>query len=346
MIRKKILNSLVLALLLVYSGVDVQGQCNYQLVESAAQEAGSNTVYLRDFKVRLADASIDDPVPTGKFPVYLNKGVNYRFTVANSAENNGKALVDLIRRGQVYAANYSTDGYATSFDFVCEKAATYQMQISFGEGGEGCAAVVMSLILQDTLNYIEPGVPLKSDSLETLHLWIENEIQIATTLQGNYNFDVFVSQGEIVKKGAFYIVKPAEEGELDITVHVLNEAGDIVEGDTVTYFVDKPPLPVLTLPKERVAAISEKDFVGSDEVKLEYFVAHTEDLYLLKRFTIARTEMAVNGLISYDSRLTMEQAEFIRGLKAGDTFYITDIQMVDPDGVAHTAASRRIYITE
>ena len=93
MIRKMNRKKLWFMLIFLFSGITAYTQCNYQLVEQAAQLAGSNTVYIREFKVRLSEASMDDPVPTGRFPVYLNEGVNYRFTIANAANIEGKAMV-------------------------------------------------------------------------------------------------------------------------------------------------------------------------------------------------------------------------------------------------------------
>lgn len=345
MIRKKIMNKLALALFLLCGGISIYGQCNYQLVEEAAQLAGSNTVYLRDFKVRLENASIDDPVPTGKFPVYLNKGVHYRFTTANSADADGKAYVELIRRGQVYASNHEEE-YAHSFDYTCERSATYQLQINFGEGGEGCAAIVMSLILQDSLTFIEPGVALESDSLETMFLWARNEVQIATTLGSDYTLEVILSQGTYTKEGKAYVIRPKEVGSLDVFVNTYNREGEFVEGDTVTYIVEIPPLPLLTLPNERAGVISLRDIYSRNNVGLEYYVEVDDGTYELVKFTVAKSEISMSELTSYDTQLTLQQVDFIRELKPGDSFYLTNIQFRDVDGKIRTAQNRKIYIID
>jgi hypothetical protein len=336
-----------LLVLFLLQGIMAYSQCNYQLVEKAAQLAGSNTVYLRDFKVRLSEATADDPVPTGRFPVYLNQGVNYRFTIANAAEAMGNAHVELIRRGQVLASNSEFDMLnQNSFDFICERSANYQVQVNFGEGKEGCAAIVLSLVLDDSLTYIKPGVPLETDSLETIYLWTENEVQIATTLGKGYTPAATVSQGSITQRGKFFYIEPKEEGQLVLIATILDNEGRVAEGDTLIYKVDYPPYPLIELPGERNGNIDLREFRGFSKVNLFYFNDAHEHIYSLKQFTLSLDRVGVSALQSYSEELTVEQIQFVRQLKPGDSFYITDALVTDPEGQVHRLNSRQIYISE
>lgn len=347
MIRKKAISKLLVAMVVVLSSAPAIAQCNYQLVEEAAQQAGSNTVFLRDFKVQLSEASMDDPVPTGRFPVYLNRDVQYRFTVANAADLAGKAHVEIVRRGQVYATNQIPDtSYVQSFDFMCERSATYQILINFGQGNQGCAAVVMSLVLQDSLTYIEPGVPLETDSLETLHLWAENEMQIATPLGANYSVVASASQGAISTKGKYFYVKPEHIGALEIYVRILDIEGKEVEVDTAFYEVELPPLPQIVLPGEQAGTLSLRNIMGQSEVELRQYFNTEKPFYYLKQFAISGDANGFSSLTSYDKFLTAQQVAYIRKLKPGDKIFVVQPKFIDRDKNLHTGGTRQIIIVE
>lgn len=346
MIRKMNINRFTQVLIFLLIGVSVFAQCNYQLVEEAAQMAGSNTVFLRDFKVRLSEATMDEPLPTGRFPVYLNEGVNYRFTIANADSVNRGTNVELVRRGQVYVSNSGSESNLNKFDFACERSATYQLQINFGQGKEGCAAVVMSLILDDSLSYIEPGVPLVSDSLETLYLWMENEVQIATTLGADYIVNASVSQGNIQKKGNYFYIEPEHQGKLEVFVEVKDKDGKFMEADTAQYIIERPPLPELVLPNESAASISLREFTGMGDVELVNYIDSEKQFYWLKHFTIANNESGLGSITSYTKGLTIQQINFIRKLKSGDSFYLLQVQFTDSEGNHYISSSKRIFIVD
>jgi hypothetical protein len=252
-----------------------------------------------------------------------------------------------MRRGQSLASNTDSDtANNTSFDYKCERSATYQVQINFGEGNEGCAAVVLSLILQDSLTYIEPGKPLKSDSAETLFLWVKNELQIATDLGYDFEVEASVSQGEILQEGRFFNIIPAYPGELYVYAKVYNRKRELAESDTILYFVEKPPLPEIVLPSESAQSISLRNFRGRNSVRLSSYQEDSEKVYQLKQFGISGSTNGINELVSFDQKLTYQQVDFIRTLTPGDSFYIINAHFEAPDGNTYTGITKQIFIME
>lgn len=343
------MNNKVLSLcitLLVCTTV-VKSQCNQQLVDFAAEKAGTDAIYIRDFKVRLSKGTMDTPSPTGKFPIYLNEGVSYRFTIENAREYSGNAYVELERRGQTYANNYSFEGgtIMESFDFECKRSATYQLLINFGDNKEGCAAVVMSLIMKDTIIFIEPDIPFVSDSAETMYLWVKNELQVASSEDRYAEFKIDVSQGSVQKQGRFYIIEPAHTGNLMVKVDVFKN-NKLIESDSLDYEVILPPLPNLGFKGIYTHQIASRDLYRIKEVILNYPVEMDSSIYRLEKFALTESVSSFNRYVSYSGNLTIEQQTFLAKLKPGQSFFLADIIFTDPDGQKHYPAPIRFNVVE
>jgi hypothetical protein len=336
-----------LYMLLLGINLSVLAQCNNQLVEKAAAQAGADAVYLRDFKVKLSQGSMDDPSPTGQFAVYLNKGIVYRFSVANDAALSGKAIVEISRRGQAYAGNYNFDSKSIeeTFDFLCERSSTYQILINYGEGKEGCSAVVMAMVLQDSMSYIEPGIPTKSDSAGILYLWMDNKLQVASSVGKDARLEVTVSQGEIRKEGQYYLVRPAVRGELKVNVKVYNNTV-LADSDSVNYTVEYPLLPLLILPDENAGTLSLGTFSGFGNITLLNSDEGEKSPYRLKQFSLSAGIDKFNELISDGDKLSQQQISFIRKLKPQEKLYLQNILFIDPEGKEHKGSVQEIIIQE
>jgi hypothetical protein len=349
--RKKINNmankAFWLGTLLMLSTLPAITQCNHHLVDIAAGLAGADAIYIREFKVKLSKGTMDEPSPTGKFPLYLNKGVQYRFTIANAREYDGKAIVELDRRDQRYAGNFDFNNsvYSSSFDFTCDKSATYQLLINYGSGKEGCSAVVMNMVIQDSLAFIDPSAPYRSDSAEVLYLWVENELQIASSEGKGAVLDVRVSNGSIERKPSHYVLIPAKTGPLKLNVDVIKN-NKIVESDSVTYFVEYPPLPQLQFATEIGNQLSVRDFDRSMKIEMVPMIENGNKLYKLESFSIVPKNNFLKEYKSNGAQLSVEQISFIRKLKAGDAFFIRDIRFSDPEGKSHSTFKREIIIAE
>ena len=320
-------------------------QCNHRLVEIAANEAGADAIYIREFKVKLSKGTMDEPSPTGKFPVFLNKGVQYRFTVANAQEYNGQAIVEVTRRGQQYAGNYdfNNDSYSSSFDFFCDRSSTYQILINYGADKEGCSAIVMSMVLQDSMEYIDPNVHIKSDSAESLYLWVENTLHIASSEGAGATLDVSISQGTIEKRAGFYIAKPKHEGEALIHV-IVKRKDEIIETDSVLYYVKYPPLPRIILPGEIAGELSKSILLGQTQVNLES--GFSSNPYKLVKFSIATENNRLNEYISNEASLSIEQLNQIRKLTPGEKLYIVNPEFLGPDGLIYKGSERELFVRE
>jgi hypothetical protein len=331
---------------LIICTLPAKTQCNHRLVEIAAEMAGADAIYIREFKVKLSKGTMDEPSPTGKFPVYLNKGIQYRFTVANAQEYQGKAIVEITRRGQQYAGNYDfeNNSYASSFEFLCYKSATYQLLINYGADKEGCSAIVMNMVVQDSLEYIDPSIPYKSDSAEVLYMWIENELQIASSEGKGANLEVTVSQGKVEERPGYFIIHPEKPGKAVVQVNVIRN-NKIVDSDSVIYFIEYPPLPTIDIDAVVGSQLSLRDFTTNTKVNI-IPPFDSKNPYLLKEFSLVHENNMLETYRSEGDQLSLEQINFIRKLSPGDKIYIVKALFTDPEGKTKESVKTEITIVE
>lgn len=323
-------------------------QCDQTLVNNAATKAGPEAVYIRDFKVRLSEGTMENPSPVGRFPVFLNKGIQYRFTIENDKNSDTFAILNLIRRDKTLISTYdqAMDNDSEQFDIIPDESGTYQVLISFREGRPGCAAAVLSVILQDSMVFIEPDRPLASDSAESIYLFIENKLQIAATgIPGGY-LEVSISNGKIVDKGGVYIAKPEKLGPVVIRVNAYRGNGDLNETDSIIYNVKYPPLPQLLLPGLQGNVIFKNRLPGLNTVELYTYLPEIQNVYELIEFTLSSDKNDIQGAVSNGLYITQKQIDIIQSAPAGSKIYLTNVRYIDPVGKVHLATDRIIFIEE
>ena len=326
----------------------VSAQCNQYLVDKAAAMAGPEAIYIRDFKVKLSEGTMENPSPVGHFPVYLNEGVKYRFTIANDEKSDAFAILQLVRRDKTLGSTYNFDTKTNlqRFDILCEESTTYQVLISFNEGKPGCAAAVLSMILHDSITTIEPGIPMASDSAGTIYLFIENEMHIAATGIPDGHLEVSISNGEIFEKGGIYIAHPEITGEAIIKVNAFKENGEINESDSILYRVEYPPLPRLQFSGMRGNVINKSHLPGRNTVELITYFPEFKNVYKLLEFTISKEKESLFGAVSNGLYLTQKQIDMIQSTPNGGKLYVINTCYSDPEGKIHFAPIIEIFIED
>lgn len=326
----------------------ISAQCDQSLVDMAAKKAGPEAIYIRDFKVKLSEGTMENPSPVGRFPVYLNEGINYRFTIVNDTKKEAFAILQLIRRDNILGSTYNFDERTDlqQFDIICQESATYQVLISFNEGQPGCAAAVLSMILQDSITTIEPGVAMESDSSGTIYLFIDNEMHIAATgIPGGY-LNVSISNGQIFEKGGIYLARPDRIGEAIIKVDAYKKNGSLNETDSILYLVEYPPLPKLQLPGMRGNVISKNSLPGINRIELDVFLPEIRDVYTLLEFAISREKEDLFGAVSNGLHITQKQIDLIQSTPSGGKIYLINTRFSDPQGRIHYAPVKEIFIED
>jgi len=139
---KRILYIVTVLFLLI--GVKATYAQSDELVNVCALGIG-NATYLKDYKVQLSASSVSPP--SAKFNVIMNKGTLYKLTVCNAEGYAGEAVVQLVENTAVLGTNLKSDGsFLNAVGFQCEKTGMYSINVSFKDGKEGAAVVILSYI--------------------------------------------------------------------------------------------------------------------------------------------------------------------------------------------------------
>jgi hypothetical protein len=139
---------LIIFLVLLMFPIISMAQATDPMVTKCAMSAGSNTTYLKDFRVQLGKGN-----PQGElrfkqvFP--LSKNMKYKFTLC-SADNSTGVLIMKIKdeAGKQVLASFDEKSGKTfpSVEFTCNKTGTYQILFDFMNSSQGLGVGVISLV--------------------------------------------------------------------------------------------------------------------------------------------------------------------------------------------------------
>lgn len=329
--NKLIFVSLTFCLLLVNSAVPAQ--CNNELVEIAMAESGTDAVYLDEFKVKFTGNRKAKPAPVARFNTMLNEGKLYRFTVANAREYEGRAILQLYRSNILIGSTYDpvASDDSQTFDYLCESTGFYRILMSFIDGKEGCAAGVMSLVINDSTRTSDP-VLLGQDTVETLFLHVENPLSLAVTDALPENVEVSIDNGRIIRKNGFFSAFVDHEGSATIIVTVKDTTGAIREESSFRFNVKSVPFPTASI-GGMTGGIADKDHLIRAARLEAASPAGFENLkYTVIRFTVSSELERFSGIASSGRELSFQQINYIRDLEPGTKLFFKDILVNTPDG--------------
>jgi mRNA-degrading endonuclease RelE of RelBE toxin-antitoxin system len=128
---------------------NIFGQCNEELLEKAGNLVSNDEVIIKDYKIKLNTASIDEPAPVAKFTHKLENGKLYRLRIlSDKLEHNSTGILRLFENNKFLGTTYADkiDKHFEYFDFKCQKSGNYRLLITFQNGQSGCAVVVITEI--------------------------------------------------------------------------------------------------------------------------------------------------------------------------------------------------------
>jgi len=306
----------------------VNAQCGNALVEKAASQSGADAVYLREFKVKFDGSERGKAIPVAKFPVLLSKNTTYRFNVCSAEEFEGKVILQLYLKDKLIGSTFDTQTSTDlqRFDFTCDKAATYEVVMSFNEGKPGCAVGILSLI---TAKKAEP----ENEELDILYASADNPIVIYDDEDEFANIEASIDNGTITRiDRANYIVRPDETGTATLTIRVLYRNGELKEFKQKKYAVLALNKPYASIRGAKGNRISKEELLQSGRVDL-WFSEGMKCNYRITSFTLSDRDDLISGISSNSGRFSKAQRDWINNLTSGTRIYIKNIQARTVDHV-------------
>jgi len=306
----------------------MSAQCDNTLVEKAVSQSGENAVYLREFKVKFDGPQRGKAIPTAKYPVLLSKNTTYRFNVCNAEEFEGKVILQLYLKDKLIGSTYdpqtSTD--LQQFDVTCERAATYEVIMSFDQGKPGCAVGILSMV--------SDGVEEPEDKeLDILYALADNPVFIYDDEDEFAEIEVSINNGTITKaEGNNYIIRPQDSGTALLTMRVLNRDGSLREFKQKRFAVLALDKPYASVNDIRSGIISKSELLRSGRLEL-WFSPGMKCNYQIVSFTLSDKNDLISGISSASSRFSGAQKRWIENLPSGTRLYIKNIQARTSDRV-------------
>jgi len=331
--------SLLCLLILCLCQGRVNAQCGNELVEKAASQSGANTVYLREFKVKFDGSERGKAIPVAKFPVLLSKNTTYRFNVCSAEEYKGKAILQLYLKDKLIGSTFDTQTLTDlrSFDFTTEKAATYEVVMSFNEGKPGCAVGILSLLTEKA---VEP----ENEELDILYALADNPIMIYDDEDEFAHIEVSIDNGTVTQiEGTNYLIRPEDPGTATLTIRVLYRNGELKEFKQKKYAVltlNKPYASIRGMIGNR---ISKEELMQSGRVEL-WFSEGMKCNYRITSFTLSDRDDLISGISSNSGRFSKAQRDWISNLPSGTRIYIKNIQARTVDHVIVDIAALELEI--
>lgn len=311
----------IVALLLWISAI-TNAQCDRTLVQKATEQAGKDAVLVRDFKVKLKEGDKRNPFPSGRYTVLMQKGISYRFNVAGAVENQEAPILQLYDKSNLLAT--SMDQATNTFQYECQRTGDYQVVLSFRNSKAGCAAGVMSMVVDSAfLSATQPQEPFED---EVLYLGIENHLSVSADSLGDDKFEVSIDHGVVTDKGTYYTIRVENGTIAKVTVKQKGTDGKVKE-ETIKAFKILPlPEPVVRL------AGAKRDYINMGELNTINHVEVIPGVYKVVEFYISPVRLLHSGMVSSGEYLSGEQREFLNNLKPNDKFYVNDVKIEKPDG--------------
>jgi hypothetical protein len=312
---------ILIVVLLLWTNSYLRSQCNESLVQKATEQVGKDAVLVRDFKVKLKEASRKNPSPSSHFSVLMQKDITYRFNLLNAVEFDGKAMLQLYDKSNMLGSTYNEN--AGTFQYKCPRTGNYQVLITFVDGKAGCAAGIMSMVLDSSM---QNKTASETEEVEILYLDMENPLQIITDLSKDEKIDISVDNGKIIRKDTNIFVIADHEGKAKVNVKVINAEGKITSEVVKDFNVYPLSAPKASLEKAKDEYINLADLTDINKIQVEPWA------YKVLHFCLSKSRIPNSGLASNSEFLTHEQREFLRELTVNDRFYVGDIQVELPNG--------------
>lgn len=133
---------------LLLASFSLNAQDHHQMVSDCALSIGGNTTYLKDFVIKLPEASNQDNIPVHKENIYLMKKQTYLFTQCNAEDSEGELIIELYEANELITSsiNKRNGKVYSAVEFSCNKTGLYTLWYSFKDGKKGLGVGIVSLL--------------------------------------------------------------------------------------------------------------------------------------------------------------------------------------------------------
>lgn len=168
--------------------------------------------------------------------------------------------------------------------------------------------------------------------MNVLYLGVDNPLSIAVSGVPNDKIFPSITNGTIRKIGNSYIVNPRQLGDNLITITVDVDGKKVVTG-SMCFRVKPVPDPVAKVAGRKTGVIDRNLLLAQNIITAEMENFDFDAKFTIVEFTVSAI---INGhaiyIVSKSNKITNEQKDLIKGIKAEDRVLFYNIKALGPDG--------------
>jgi hypothetical protein len=118
--------------------------CDAKFFDSVQNSIGTDATYIQG----MGGTTIKGRLSGGSFPLTLNKGVLYRFTIGNSELSEVDVIVSLYYEfdKKLIKQQKVAPGMIANFEYNCDLTGRYNIRPTYNKKGKNCHAIILSMV--------------------------------------------------------------------------------------------------------------------------------------------------------------------------------------------------------
>ena len=288
---------------------------------------------MNDFRVNKIDAKV---IPSSK---YVIKGGKYSAEFVLSARDSTQKPSYFVGGSQLknnlYEVNCTKSGAFTYSGFI-------KLQ-----GNDG---IVRPYPFKSDYIVGEPSATLSNEDLNVVYRGIDNKFSISVPGVASENVSVRATGATIAKSGTRYIIRPTQDGEINISVYAKIDGKDLPMGGG-TYRVKYIPDPKSFLQYSDAGGIPRLIQDGSLTKRtlksgVTVIASYGQDEIIKANFSVTSfTMVTIFGSVNTaGSKLNSRMLSDIEKLEGGEVLTLKNIKAVGPDGKVRTLSMIQVQI--
>ena len=288
---------------------------------------------VNDFRVNSLEGKV---IPTSK---YVIRGAKY----------SADFVISAIDKTQV--PEYYVNGSklkANTYEVICNKSGSFKytgfIQIKGNDGNP------VRIPFNDDYIVGDPSATLSNEDLNVVYRGIDNKFSISVPGVASENVSVRINGATYTKVGGRYIVRPTQDGEINISVYAKIDGKDLPMGGG-TYRVKYIPDPKSFLQYNDAGGIVRQTQDGNITKRIlksgvSIIASYGPDELIKANFTVTSfTLVTINGTVmTTGNKLNSRMLSDIDKLEGGDEVKIKNIKAVGPDGKTRSLSPILIQI--
>ncbi len=276
---------------------------------------------LNDFRVNQLEAKV---IPTSK---YVIRGAKYSAEFVISA-------IDKTQVPEYFISGSKLRG--NSYEVLCNKSGAFKysgfIQIKGNDGNP------LKIPLNGDYLVGDPSATLSNEDLNVVYRGIDNKFSISVPGVAAENVSVRASGATLNKVGGKYIIRPTQDGEINISVYAKIDGKDLAMGGG-SYRVKYIPDPKSFLQYNdagNIPRVIQDGVLTKRTLKsgVSVIASYGQDELIKANFTVTSfTMVTIFGSVNTTgSRLNSRMLSDIDKLEGGEILTLKNIKAVGPDG--------------